>query len=202
MREGISKKLAGSSVYERHFGALKQRVHQHEQGIRESLVQVEEEGDLWQFIQEAAAVAPKFFCKGNLWNKFVDEVLQDQELFVKLGLSPAALELTRYKRPPPERPRAANPLNVPSAGQDVHLRNKLVFAEVVAGQNDAARPLYAELYEFFYKVPPETMYIKVNMQLRHSESLIRPKKLQSRAILWFESIIQSQGVHTRIRSKI
>jgi hypothetical protein len=161
VREGISKKLAGSSVYERHFGALKQRVHQHEQGIRECLAQVEE-GDLWQFIQEAAAVAPKFFCKGNLWNKFVDEVLQDQELFVKLGLSAAALELTRYKRTPPERRSAGNPLNVPCGGQDVHLRNKLVFAEVVAAQNDAARPLYAELYEFFYKVPPETMYIKVS----------------------------------------
>lgn len=166
MREGISKKLVGSSVYERHFKALKQRMHQHERGIRESLVQVEEEGDLWQFIQEAATVAPKLFCKGNLWNKFVDAVVQDKELFAKLGLSAAALELTRYKRAPPEGPaRTGNPLSVPSSGHDVHLRNKLVFAGVVAGQNDAARPLYAELYEFFYKVPPETMYIKVNMQL-------------------------------------
>jgi hypothetical protein len=102
-------------------------------------------------------VAPKFFCKGNLWNKFLDLILEDEEQLRILGLSAAALELTRYGRSPPPGARC----DLQSSRQDANFRNELVFAEVVAGQSDELRPLYAELYEFFYKVPPETMYIKV-----------------------------------------
>lgn len=149
--------MSGTFVYARQMWALKQRVNQHERSIRERLAPASHGGDLWQFIKEAHAVAPKFFCKGNLWNKFLDLILEDDEQLRILGLSAAAVELTRYGRSPP--PAATSDLQ--SSRQDANFRNELVFAEVVAGQSDELRPLYAELYEFFYKVPPETMYIKV-----------------------------------------
>ena len=159
IRESISQKMSGTFIYARQMWALKQRVNQHERGIRERLAPASHGGDLWQFIKEAHAVAPKFFCKGNLWNKFLDLILEDEEQLRILGLSAAAVELTRYGRSPPPGSR----WDLASSRQDANFRNELVFAEVVAGQSDELRPLYAELYEFFYKVPPETMYIKVRL---------------------------------------
>ncbi|KAG0566961.1 hypothetical protein KC19_7G099900 [Ceratodon purpureus] len=156
IRESISQKMSGTFIYARQMWALKQRVNQHERGIRERLAPASNGGDLWQFIKEAHAVAPKFFCKGNLWNKFLDLILEDEEQLRILGLSAAAVELTRYGRSPPSGAIS----DLQSSRQDANFRNELVFAEVVAGQSDELRPLYAELYEFFYKVPPETMYIK------------------------------------------
>lgn len=149
VREGISQEMSHSRVYLQHRRALQQRVQQHERAIQESLEPFFE-ADLWKFMEEAHVIAPKFFSKGVLWNKFIDAILEDSKQLTELGLSRSAVQLTRYWR----GPEADN-------SQDAHLRNKLVFAEVVSAQSDERRPLYAELYEFFYKVPPETMYIKV-----------------------------------------
>jgi len=139
-----------SFVYSEHHRALKSRIRQHDNLIREAL-EPYLVGDLWKLIQEANNIAPKIFSKASLWNKFVDLILEDDKHLEVIGLSADAIILTRYAQRPNQEPNISN----------VHLKNKLVFGKLVFGQNDETRPLYYELYEFLYNVSPETMHLKV-----------------------------------------
>jgi hypothetical protein len=139
-----------SFVYSEHHKALKSRIRQHDNLIREAL-EPYLVGDLWKLIQEANNIAPKNFSKASLWNKFVDLILEDDKHLEVIGLSADAIILTRYAQRPNQEPNISN----------VHLKNKLVFGKLVSGQNDETRPLYYELYEFLYNVSPEIMHLKV-----------------------------------------
>jgi hypothetical protein len=139
-----------SFVYSEHHRALKSRIHQHDNLIRKAL-EPYLAGDLWKLIQEANNIAPNFFSKASLWNKFVNLILEDDKHLEVIGLSADAIILTRYAQRPNQEPNISN----------VHLKNKLVFGKLVSGQNDETRPLYYELYKFLYNVSPEIMHLKV-----------------------------------------
>jgi hypothetical protein len=74
-----------SFVYSEHHRALKSRIRQHDNLIREAL-EPYLVGDLWKLIQEANNIAPKIFSKASLWNKFVDLILEDDKHLEVIGL--------------------------------------------------------------------------------------------------------------------
>lgn len=146
VREGISKKLSKTPLYAQHQKALKSKVQEQDKTHRfglEHLFQC----DLWKFMHEAHIIAPKLFSKATLWNNFVDEILQDEKLVGQLGLTPESILITRYGRGPEQE----------DSSFAAHLRDKYAFAEVVTRQNEEKRPFYTELYEFIYKVHPQSM---------------------------------------------
>ncbi|CAM6035797.1 unnamed protein product [Sphagnum compactum] len=155
VRERISKKLSQSALSAQHQQALKSRVQEKDTSIRFGLEQFFK-CDLWKFIHEAHIMAPKFFSKATLWNKFVDELLQEKETIALLGLSANSILLTRFGRGLDQKDNDNSAMT--------HLRKKHVFAEVVMRQNNENRPYYTELYEFLYNIHPEDSHSKTEAE--------------------------------------